>query len=119
MSKKYKTIFVSQNYIEHCLISVSTVTGCIFVSVFASLIGILIRITNSAIGLNICAITATIKKYKSILMKEKETWWNSIAKELKRTEVLFSKTLIDSNMSHDKFILINDVPKNMTIWKKN
>ena len=113
MSKKYKTIFISQNYIEHCLISVSTVTGCIFVSFFASLIGIPIRITNSAIGLNICAITATI-----ILMKEKETWWNSIVKELKRTKVLFSKTLIDSNMSHDKLILINDVLKNMMIWKK-
>ena len=41
MSKKYKTIFTSQNYIEHCLISVSTVTGCIFASVFASLLAFL------------------------------------------------------------------------------
>ena len=41
---------------------VSTVTGCIPISAFSSLIGIPIEITNSAIGLKICAITAGIKK---------------------------------------------------------
>ena len=41
-------------------------------SAFASLVGIPIRITSSAIGLKICAITAGIKKYKSIIKKKKK-----------------------------------------------
>ena len=40
--------------------------------VFASLIGIPVGFTSSAIGLQICAITAGIKKYKSIIKKKKE-----------------------------------------------
>ena len=39
---------------------------------FVSLIGIPIRITSSAIGLKICAISAAIKKYKSIIKKKKK-----------------------------------------------
>ena len=50
----------------------STITGCISISDFASLIDILIGITSSAIGLEICAITAGIKKCKSIIKKKKK-----------------------------------------------
>ena len=49
------------DYIKHLPILVSTVTVCISISVFTSLVGTSIRITISAIGLNICAITAQIK----------------------------------------------------------
>ena len=38
----------------------SKITGCISISAFASLIGIPIGITNSTIGLKICAKTAGI-----------------------------------------------------------
>ena len=38
--------------------------------------------------------------------------------QLNRTEVLISKTLIDSNISHDEFVLINNVPKEFMIRKK-
>ena len=58
------------NYIDHFLILGSTISGCISVSALASLIGIPIGITSSAIELKICAITAVIKKYKSIIKKE-------------------------------------------------
>ena len=51
------------------LILTSTITGCVFISTFASLIGIPIGIMSSAIGLNISAIAAGIKKYKSISKK--------------------------------------------------
>ena len=51
----------------------STITGCISIYVFASLTGISIRITNSAIGLKICTITAGIKKYKPIIKKRKRS----------------------------------------------
>ena len=50
-------------YTKHCIILASKFTGCILVSAFASLAGITIEITSSAIGLNICAITAGIKNY--------------------------------------------------------
>ena len=39
---------------------------------FASLLAIPIEITSSAMGLNIRAVTARIKKYKSIIMKKKK-----------------------------------------------
>ena len=50
----------------------STITGCVSISTFASLVGIPIRITSSAIRLNICAITAGIEKCKSIIEKKKK-----------------------------------------------
>ena len=44
----------------------------LWVKSFASLIGIPIGITSFVIGLRICAITVGIKKYKSIIEKEKK-----------------------------------------------
>ena len=61
------------NYIEHFLILGSTVTGCVSISVFASLVGIPIGIASSAIGLKIFVITAAIKKYKLIIRKRKRS----------------------------------------------
>ena len=81
MSKEYKNLCRVLNYIDHLHIIISTITGFVSISAFASLVDI-------PIGLKICVITAE----------------NSI-------EVLVSNTLIDSNVSHDKFILINNVPK--------
>ena len=72
MSKKYKTFSTILNNIEHFLISVSTVTGCISVSAFASLLCIPIGIMSSAIGLKIFEITARIKRYNSIIKKKKK-----------------------------------------------
>ena len=71
MSKKHKNAYRVLNYIEYLFILISTVTGCVSVSAFASLVGIPIEITSSAIGLKICVITAGIKKYKSIIKKKK------------------------------------------------
>ena len=50
-SKKHRKVYMTLNYIEHFLILASAVTGCISISVFASLLGIPIGITSSAIGL--------------------------------------------------------------------
>ena len=60
------------NYVEHKLILTSAFTDCVSVSDFASLVGIPLQITNSAIGLKIYAITAGVKKYKSIIKKNKK-----------------------------------------------
>ena len=72
MSKKYKKLCATLNYIEHFLILASTVTRCVSISSFASVVGIPIGITSSAIGLKICAITARIKKYRSIIKEKKK-----------------------------------------------
>ena len=70
------------NYIEHLLIFISSITGYVSISVFASLVGISIRIASSAIGVNICVVTAGIKKYKSINKKREEAWENNIASKI-------------------------------------
>ena len=57
MSKKHKNVCTALNYIEHFLIVASTVTGCVFISAFSSLVVIPIRITSFAIGLKMCPIT--------------------------------------------------------------
>ena len=61
-SKKPKRFCTTLNYIEHFLILASTITGCISISAFASLIGISVGIISSSIGLKICTIAAGIKK---------------------------------------------------------
>ena len=46
VSKKHKTVCATLNCIEHFLILASTITGCISIFAFASLIGIPIGITS-------------------------------------------------------------------------
>ena len=58
MSKKHKKVYTALNYIKHFLIVATTVTGCVSISAFSSLVVIPIRITSFAIVLKICAITA-------------------------------------------------------------
>ena len=65
MNRNDKDLYTILNYIEHFLILASTITA------FACLIGSSIGITSSAIRLNICAITGGIKKYKTIIKKNK------------------------------------------------
>ena len=40
MSKKHKNVSRILNYIEHLLTLISTITGCVSISAFASLVGI-------------------------------------------------------------------------------
>ena len=72
MNKKHKKVCRILNYIDHSLVVIFTITGCVSISAFASFVGIVIGITSSSIGLKICAITAGIKKYKSIIKKKKK-----------------------------------------------
>ena len=99
MSKKHKKVYRFLNYVEYFPILVSTVTGCVSTCSFAS-----IGITSSVIGLKICVITAGIKKYKSITKKKKKKHDKILSlaiSELNSVEVLISKALIDSNISHN------------------
>ena len=74
------------------------------------MLGIPIGITSSTKGLKICAIAAGVNS----LIKRKKKKHNKIvlsAKSKNTMLVLISKTLIDSIISHDKFVLINNVQK--------
>ena len=121
MSKKHEKVGLILNYIEHFLILGSTITGCVSISAFASLVGIPIGITSSAIGLKICARTTSIKKYKSIIKKKKKKHDKTVLlakSKLNSTEVLICKALIDSVISHDEFVLINNVLKEYNEMKE-
>ena len=72
MSKKRIKVCTTLDYIEHFLTLASTITGCISIYVFASLLGIPVQIKRSVKGLKICPITAGIKNYKSIIKKKEE-----------------------------------------------
>ena len=114
MCKKYKKVYTTLNYMKHFFILASTVTGCVSICAFGSLFGISVGTTSSAIGLKICAITAGIKKYKSIINKKnkKHDKILLLAKtKLNRIVALISKALIDSNISHGEFILTNNALK--------
>ena len=64
MSEKYKKTCKCLKYVEHLLILVSTLTGCVSISTFTSLVCVPVGIASSIVGIKICAITAGIKKYK-------------------------------------------------------
>ena len=105
--KKHKKVCITLNYAEHFLILFSTITGCISISVFASLLGSSIGIKSSAIGFKICAITTGIRNYKLIINKKKKKHNKIVllAKfKLNSIEVLISNALIDSVISHHEFI---------------
>ena len=59
MSRNQKKVCTNLNYIEHFNLG-STITGCVSISSFAFLVGTLIGITSSAIGLQIYAVTKEI-----------------------------------------------------------
>ena len=121
MSKKQGKVCTTLIYNEQFLISSSTIVGCVSISAFASLVGITKGITSSAIGLKICAITAAIKKYKSIIKKKKKKHDKIVflaKSKLNRIEILISKALIDSVISHDEFVLINNMSKEYNKMKE-
>ena len=103
-SRKHRKIRAIPNYIECILILASTVNGSILISAFASMFGIPIGITSSVTGLKICAMAAGIEKYKSIIKKKKKKH-NKILflakSKLNSIEVLISKALIESVISHN------------------
>ena len=106
MSEKYKKTCKYLNYVEHLIILVSTVTDCVSISPFASLVWVPVGITSSAIRIKICATIGEIKKYKSVIKKKKKKYdkivlWGK--DKLNTIEFLISKTLIDPYICHDEF----------------
>ena len=71
ITKKYKKICKILNYTDHLLILASTVTGCVSISGFASLVDTPVATASSVVGINFFEITAVIKKHKSISKKKR------------------------------------------------
>ena len=71
MSEKDKNVGLCRalNYFEHFLALVSAASGCVSISTFPSLVAVSEGIANPALGLKICAITAAIKRYQSVIKK--------------------------------------------------
>ena len=114
MSKKQKNVCRVLNYIEHLCIKISKTTGCVSISAFPSLVSIPIGIMSSAIGLKICVISTGSKKYKSRIKKKKKKHDKivlSSKSQLNIIEISISNSLSDSNISHDEFLLTNNVGK--------
>ena len=70
-----------------------------------------VGIVSSAVGIKLCVITAGIKKYKSIIKKKKKHDKILMLRKdkLNTIGVLISKALIDSYISHDEFVSVNNV----------
>ena len=105
MSEKYKMTCKFMNYVERFLILVS-------VSAFASLVALPVGITNSAVEIKIYAIPTGINNYKSIIKKKKKTHDEIVLlrkDKLNTIEILISKDLIDSYISHNEFVSVNNV----------
>ena len=72
MSEKCNKTCKYLNYVGHLLILTSTVTDCVSISASTSLVPVPVGITNSVLGIKICAITGGIKTYQSIIKKRKK-----------------------------------------------
>ena len=81
-----------------------------FLYFYVSLVAIPIGITCSAVALKVCAITAWIKKYKSVIKKKKKKHDKIVLltmTKLNTIEFLISNALIDSHFNHDKLVSVN------------
>ena len=100
------------NCFEHFLIFISAVSRCVSISAFASLVSVSVGNASSAVGINVCAITAVIKKYKSVIKKKRKKHYKIVllAKtSLNTIEVLISEALIDAYINHDELVSVNNV----------
>ena len=112
MSEKCQNTCIYSNYVQHLLILVSHVTGSVSVSAIASLVSILVGITRFELGIKIFVITAGIKNYKWIIKKKNKKHDKIVLlgkSKLNTLEVLISKVLIDSYISHGEFVSVNNV----------
>ena len=84
-------------------------------------VGRKLRVTSFAIGLKIFAIIAGIKKYKSIIKKKKKKHGKKVVlakTKLNSLENLIYKSLIDSYIIHNKFLLMNNELKKYVDMKE-
>ena len=102
------------------LILASIITGCVSMSAFTSLVYAPVGITSCATGRKDCTITARIKKYESITKKKKKKHDKTVLlgnNKLNTIEVLKFKALIHSYISHDEFVSVNNLIRNIELFQ--
>ena len=104
INKKHKKVSAILNTKQFLNLASASI-GCVSISPFASLLGILREITSLSTGLKVCAVSAGIKTYGPLIKKKKKAKWNGmLAKStLNNIKVLISKALTDSYISCDDF----------------
>ena len=105
------------NYNEHLLTLLSFASGCVSTSVFASLVGIPVDISRSAVGLKTYAITVGMWKYKSIIKTKRKKCDQKtlLAKSmLNNIEILISTVLINLHVAMMNFFSKQNV---MRVWR--
>ena len=121
ISENYKKACKYLNHVEHLLILVSPLTGCVSISAFASLVCVPVGVASFAVEIKISAITAGIKKYKSIIKKKKKKHDRTVLlgkHKLNTIEALISKALIDSCISHHEFSSVKNLLRASNETKK-
>ena len=102
------------------LILASILAVCVSMSAFTSLFCAPVGITSCATGRKDCTITARIKKYESIIKKKKKKHDKTVLlgnNKLNTIEVLKCKTLIHSYISHDEFVSVNNLIRNIELFQ--
>ena len=110
MSEKYKKTYKHLNYVEQLLQQLLVVFQ--FLHLLHQLLACVpVGIAYSEVAIKICTITAGIKKYQSI--KKKKRKHDKIVLlgkgKLKTIEIQISKALINSYISCDEFVSVNNV----------
>ena len=99
----------------------STITGYLLISAFASLVAAPVGVMISEVAIKIYAITAGLKKYKPIIKKKKKKHDKIVSSrkfKLNTIEVLNFKALIDSYISHEEFVSVNNALRGYNEMKK-
>ena len=81
----------------------------------------MVLLVLKVIGIKICAVTVGIKKYKPIIKKKKKKHDKIVLlgkDKLNTIEVLISKAVMESYMSHDQFFSVNDMLREYNKMKK-
>ena len=56
--------YLNLNFVQHLSILASSVTGCVLIAAFSSLVCVSVGIMSLAVVINICAIISETKRYK-------------------------------------------------------
>ena len=89
-----------------------TITSCVSTSAFTSLVSVSVGVMSSTVEIKISVIIEGIKKYKPIINKKKRKNDKIVLLgkyKLNTVQVLISKSLINSYISHDGFVIVNDI----------
>ena len=89
-----------------------TIRSCVSTSAFSSLVSVSVGVMSSTVEIKISVIIEGIKKYKPIINKKKRKNDKIVLLgkyKLNTVQVLISKSLINPYISHDDFVIVNDI----------